>query len=343
MEPPSPPKIVVSAMYRFATLPDHESLRAPLLQIMQKHNIKGSLLLAKEGINGTIAGPPSAITETLAHLKSIPQLSALTHKESYHSTLPFTHQKVLLKKEIVTMGLPNLDPLNVCGTYCKPNQWNTLISDPNTTLIDTRNEYEIQTGTFQNAVNPQISTFVEFPKWVEKNLDPKTHKKIAMYCTGGIRCEKSTAYLKGLGFNEVYHLEGGILKYLEEVEKEKSMWEGECYVFDQRVTVDHDLKRGKYDKCFGCRRPVSGEDKVREEYQFGLSCHRCWGALSEKQKLRFAEREKQFEKAEAGGKLHIGMDAKFDAKVNKEEKVKKREKDRLANLEMQAEKKLKGE
>jgi UPF0176 protein len=343
MEPPSPQKIVVSAMYRFATLPDPESLRAPLLQIMQKHNIKGSLLLATEGINGTIAGPPSGILETLAHIKSIPQLSLLHHKESRHTTLPFTHQKVLLKPEIVTMGIPNLSPLTSRGTYCPPSLWNTLISDPSTLLIDTRNDYEIICGTFKNALNPNISTFPEFPKWVEKNLDPKTHKKIAMYCTGGIRCEKSTAYLKGLGFDEVYHLEGGILKYLEEVGREDSMWEGECYVFDQRVTVDHELKRGKWDKCFGCRRPVGEEDKGREGYQFGVSCHRCWGGLSEKQRLRFAERERQFEKAEKGGKLHIGMDAKIDAKVNKEEKVRKREKDRLANLEMQAEKKLKGE
>jgi UPF0176 protein len=330
MEPSTTPtpKIVVSAMYRFATLPDHESLRAPLLQIMQKHNIKGSLLLAKEGINGTIAGPLPAITSLLAHIKSTPQLAALTHKESYHTTLPFTHQKVVLKKEIVTMGLPDLDPLTCRGTYCAPSEWNTLISSPDTILIDTRNEYEIQTGTFQTAINPHISQFTEFPQWVQNNLDPRTKKKIAMYCTGGIRCEKSTAYLKGLGFEEVYHLEGGILKYLEEVPKGESMWEGECYVFDQRVTVDHELQRGKYDKCFGCRRPVSGEDKLGEGYEFGLSCPRCVGGLSEKQKMRFAERERQFEKAEKGGKLHIGMDAKFDAKVNKEEKVKKREKER---------------
>jgi len=231
------------------------------------------------------------------------------------------------------MGLPDLDPLKVCGTYVKPEKWNEIISDPDVVVVDTRNEYEIQTGTFKNAVNPHIETFAEFPKYVEENLDKSKHKKVAMYCTGGIRCEKSTAFLKELGFDEVYHLEGGILQYLEDIPKDKSMWEGECYVFDQRVTVDHDLKKGKYDKCFGCRRPISEEDKQKDGYTFGLSCHRCYSQLTAKQLARFADREKQHEIAKKNGKIHIGMDAKIDAEKNKKKKEAQREKDRQANLE----------
>lgn len=230
---------VVCALYKFVELNHYQELRAPLLALMEENHIRGTLLLAQEGINGTVASSRQGIDALLAWLENEPSLKGTVYKESSASEPPFNRTKVKLKKEIVTMGVEGIDPRHVVGTYVKPQDWNALISDPEVLVVDTRNDYEVQLGTFKNALNPKTETFREFPHYVQENLDPQKHKKVAMFCTGGIRCEKSTAYLKEQGFEEVYHLEGGILKYLEEVPQEQSLWEGDCYVFDGRVAVGH--------------------------------------------------------------------------------------------------------
>ena len=234
----------------------------------------------------------------------------MSYKESYHKVNPFHRTKVKLKKEIVTMGVQDIDPKEIVGTYVKPKDWNQLISDPEVLLVDTRNDYEVHIGTFKNAVNPNTETFREFPQYVKKNLDPQKHKKVAMFCTGGIRCEKSTAYLKQQGFDEVFHLEGGILKYLEEVPEDNSLWEGECFVFDNRVAVNHKLEKGQYDQCNACRLPITEEDKQSDKYMEGVSCPHCYEKLSSEQKQRFTERQKQIELAKIRGEQHIGGDVK---------------------------------
>jgi len=298
--------IVVSALYKFVPLPHFKSLKAPLLAFMQAQQIKGTLLLAKEGINGTVSGNSEAITALYTFLDKQPGLENINHKESFHDKAPFNRTKVKLKKEIVTLGVENIDPLKSAGTYIKPKDWNTLLQDKEVTLIDTRNDYEVQLGTFKGALNPETTTFREFPDYVKNNLDPATHKKIAMFCTGGIRCEKSTAYLKELGFKEVYHLEGGILKYLEIVPEEDSLWQGECFVFDERVSVNHALKRGQYDQCHACRFPISENDKQTASYQPGISCPHCIDTKNDDQKQRYQEREKQNRLAKNRGETHIG-------------------------------------
>jgi len=264
--------IVVCALYHFVTLDDYEQLREPLQTVLTEHNVCGTLLLAREGINGTIAGSRSGIDAALAFLRA-----DIRCKESYTDSPPFHRCKVKLKKEIVTMGVADIDPNNIVGTYIKPKDWNALISDPEVTLIDTRNEYEVQIGSFTDAVNPHTKSFREFPAYAEQALDPGTHKKVAMFCTGGIRCEKSTAYLKSVGFDEVYHLEGGILKYLEEVPEDESLWQGECFVFDDRVTVNHQLERGQYDQCHACRMPITAESNACVDSQNARN-KRCWPA-----------------------------------------------------------------
>ncbi len=298
--------IVVCALYKFVTLDDHEALREPLLELMAEHEIRGTLLLAEEGVNGTVAGERAAIDALLAHLKSDPRLADLDHKESLDDENPFYRAKVRLKKEIVTLGVEGIDPRRSVGTYVEPEEWNDLISDPDTVLIDTRNEYEIGIGTFRNAVNPNTETFREFPEYVKEHLDPKKTAKVAMFCTGGIRCEKSTAYLKQLGFENVYHLKGGVLKYLEEVPEEKSMWEGECFVFDNRVSVGHGLVKGEHDQCHACRVPITEEDKRSPLYEKGVSCPRCHAAYTAERKARFKERERQIALARERGENHIG-------------------------------------
>ncbi len=320
--------IVVSAMYKFVVLEQFEALKAPLQAFMEANDVRGTLLLAKEGINGTVSGTQASIDALHQWLGSQPGLENIGHKESYHQKQPFNRTKVKLKKEIVALGVEGVDPNQVVGTYVKPTEWNALISDPEVVVVDTRNDYEYDIGTFKNALNPNTQTFREFPAYVKENLDPKTHKKVAMFCTGGIRCEKSTAYLKDLGFDEVYHLEGGILKYLEEVPKEETMWEGDCFVFDERVTVDHDLKKGKYDQCFGCRYPITEEDKQSDFFQHGVSCPRCFNSLSEKQMERFAEREKQSQLAKARGESHIGGDVLESMTQRREAKYQAREQQR---------------
>lgn len=301
-------KVVVCALYKFVTLADHEQLQAPLLQQMERLQIKGTLLLANEGINGTVAGSQSAIDALLVWLGEQPGLDNIVYKLSFDNDMPFYRTKVKLKKEIVTMGVEGIDPRKVVGTYVKPKDWNKLISDPEVLLIDTRNDYEVDIGTFKHAVDPKTKTFREFPDYVKENLDPQQHKKVAMFCTGGIRCEKSTAYLKEQGFDEVYHLEGGVLKYLEEVEQKDSLWQGECFVFDNRVSVNHDLEKGDYDQCNACRLPITEQDKASEHYVKGVSCPHCIDSISEKQRQRFAEREKQVQLAAKRGESHIGSD-----------------------------------
>ncbi len=316
--------IVVCALYKFVTLPDYELIRQPLLETMENQGVRGTLLLAKEGINGTIAGSRESIDAVLAWLKSDSRLTELETKESYSDKHPFNRTKVKLKKEIVTMGVDGIDPNRAVGTYVQPKDWNTLIADPSVLVIDTRNEYEHQVGTFKNAVNPHTGSFREFPQYVKENLDPGRHRKVAMFCTGGIRCEKSTAYLKEQGFDEVYHLRGGILKYLEDIPEEESLWQGECFVFDERVTVTHRLDKGSYDQCHACRLPITEADKASPLYVAGISCPHCHGKHTDKQKNRFSEREKQIELAKLRGETHIGADAAKALLAKREQKINRR-------------------
>jgi len=315
---------VVCALYKFVILEDFESIRPKLLNIMLENEVRGTLLLAKEGINGTIAGSRHSIDAVLNWLKEDVRFSDIVTKESFDTEVPFNRTKVKLKKEIVTMGVENIDPKKIVGTYVKPKDWNNLISDPDVLLVDTRNDYEVKIGTFQNALNPETETFREFPEYVEKNLDSNKHKKVAMFCTGGIRCEKSTAFLKEKGFEEVYHLEGGILKYLEEVPEEETMWKGECFVFDNRVAVNHKLEKGQYDQCNACRMPVTETEKQSEHFIEGVSCPHCYEKKTDAQKARFAERERQVNLARERGEQHIGGNAAEVIIRRKEEKKQER-------------------
>ena len=303
------PTVVVCALYKFVRLENFASLRQPLLSTMEENGIKGTLLLAAEGINGTVAGDRQGIDNLLLWLSQQLGLSNIVSKESYDVEMPFYRTKVKLKKEIVTMGVEGIDPNRVVGSYVKPKDWNALISDPDVLLVDTRNDYEIQIGSFKNAVNPNTDTFREFPQYVKDHLDPQKHKKVAMFCTGGIRCEKSTAYLKEQGFDEVYHLEGGILKYLEEVPEEETLWQGDCFVFDNRVAVNHALEAGQYDQCHACRMPITEAEKDNQYYIKGVSCLHCHDKHSPEQLARFKEREKQVALAKQRGEIHIGSEA----------------------------------
>ena len=306
---PDAPSTQVAALYRFVRLEDYENLRGPLLAFCEARGIRGTLLLAEEGINGTIAGTAQAISEVLEYLKKDDRLADLECKFSYNTDRPFLRMKVKLKKEIVTMGRPGIDPNQCVGRYASPEQWNTLVDDPECLVIDTRNDYEVEIGTFQGAINPNTTSFREFPEWVEKNLDPSKHKKVAMFCTGGIRCEKSTSLLVSMGFEDVWHLQGGILNYLEKTPVEQTRWDGECFVFDSRVSVDHDLEKGSYDQCYACRFPIDDAQKASDLYVPGVSCPRCHDAHSDQQKERFTERQKQIALAKARGEAHIGADA----------------------------------
>lgn len=298
---------VVAAMYKFVHLPDYEAIREPLLAHMLDLGVKGTLLLAEEGLNGTVAGTRVAIDGLMEFLLSDERLHDLSYKESHAADMPFMRTKVKLKKEIVTMGVAGTDPNALNGQRVDPKDWNALISDPEVLLIDTRNDYEVHIGTFQGAINPDTDTFREFPKYVKENLDPQKHKKVAMFCTGGIRCEKSTNYLLSQGFEEVFHLNGGILKYLEEVPEEESLWRGECFVFDGRVAVGHGLEESDYIQCFACRRPLSEEDQHSPHYVEGVSCPYCVEEYDEEHRQRFIERQKQIELARARKQDHIGV------------------------------------
>ena len=299
-------EIVVAALYKFVTLKDFHALREPLLDRCQRAEIKGTILLAQEGINGTIAGSREGIDQVLAYLRSDSRLANLAHKESYDDHMPFYRMKVKLKNEIVTMGVDGIDPNELVGAYVKPSEWNALVNDPEVILLDTRNDYEFGIGTFKGSLDPKTTTFREFPAFVRENLDPSRNKKVAMFCTGGIRCEKASAFMLNEGFEEVYHLEGGILKYLEEIPAEESTWEGECFVFDNRVAVNQALEKGQYDQCYGCRHPITEQDKLSEHYEKGVCCPGCYGSLSDDQKMRFAERQKQVDLAAARNEIHIG-------------------------------------
>jgi len=316
-------QIVVCALYKFVTLENFQLLRQPLHDVMETNQVRGTLLLANEGINGTIAGTRVGINNVLAWLHTDPRFADIDTKESFTDRLPFNRTKVKLKKEIVTMGIEGIDPKCVVGTYVEPSDWNKLITDPDVILIDTRNDYEYQVGTFKNAINPNTESFREFPRYISENLDPEKHKKVAMFCTGGIRCEKSTAFLKEQGFEEVYHLKGGILKYLEQVPADETLWEGECFVFDERVTVNLQLKKGLYDQCNACRLPITEADKASSQYEKGVSCPHCFGKVSDSQKIRFMEREKQIELAKKRGETHIGADAAKILIAKREAKIKR--------------------
>lgn len=285
--------IIVATFYKFVSLPNFQEIQQPLLEYCQSQNIKGTILLAKEGINGTIAGTRQGIDHTLAYLRSHLPFADLEHKESTATDLPFARLKVRLKKEIVTLGIPEVDPNQQVGTYIAPQDWNQVISNPEVTLIDTRNQYEVEIGTFQGAINPQTESFREFPEYIAKNIDPKQHPKVAMFCTGGIRCEKASSYLLAQGFQEVYHLKGGILKYLEEVPTEESLWQGECFVFDERVTVKEGLEIGNYELCYACGHPISEADKTSPYYEPIISCPYCYEELTPEKKERQLNRQRQ--------------------------------------------------
>jgi UPF0176 protein len=296
--------LLVAALYRFVDFADFEDWREPLLDLCRAQAVKGTLLLAKEGINGTIAGPQAGVQCVLDRLRADPRFADLQPKFSQAGEPPFHRMKVRLKREIVTMGVDGIDPNQLVGTYVDPDQWNALIQDPDVTVIDTRNDYEVAIGTFAGARNPNLSSFREFPAWLKREV--QAGQKVAMFCTGGIRCEKSTAYLKQLGVREVFHLQGGILKYLETVPEEKSLWEGECFVFDERVAVGLGLVPGSYHLCRSCRLPISEADRNRAEFEEGVSCHHCHASTSEARKASCRERRKQVELAQARGQQHLG-------------------------------------
>jgi UPF0176 protein len=304
------------AFYHFVTLDKKNNIQEHVYNFCEANNIKGTILLADEGINGTISGKEKNIRDFLIFIKKEGLFngvfSKLEHKESWASKNPFYRMKVRLKKEIVALGVDGVSPTKNVGKYVKPEEWNNLISDPNTIIIDTRNHYEVDIGTFKNATNPNTSTFRELPSFIEENLDPKTPKKIAMFCTGGIRCEKATSLMLDKGFKDVYHLEGGILKYLETIDKDKSLWEGECFVFDQRVAVTHGLNEGKYDQCYACRHPLSPDEMNSSHYIKGISCPYCYNKLTNEKKSSVIERQKQMELAKLRGEDHIGKQLNRD-------------------------------
>ncbi|WP_208434640.1 rhodanese-related sulfurtransferase [Bartonella taylorii] len=286
----------VAALYCFADLKHYCQLQKPLLDLCQVKGIKGTLLLAQEGINGTVAGSCAAIEALVSFIIAEPAFQTPEIKYSWASKMPFHRMKVRLKKEIVTMGVEGINPLKAVGTYVDPEDWNALIQDEETILIDTRNDYEYALGSFQGAIDPRIKTFREFPEWVLKHeADLKKKKKIAMFCTGGIRCEKSTAYVRDLGYDQVYHLKGGILKYLEKIPKEKSLWWGECFVFDERVSVKHGLEECGRELCHACRSPLNAESKLSVHYEEGVSCDACYNTKNDADRQRFRERHKQFQ------------------------------------------------
>ena len=299
----------ICALYKFTRLDDFESIQLPLKTYLDSLSIRGTLLLAREGINGTISGSKGNLEKVLNYLQSDSRFIGLEFKYSYSNKAPFKRLKIKLKKEIVTMGLAQIDPTHSVGTYVKPKDWNELINDPDVVLIDTRNNYEYEIGSFKGAINPNTETFREFPSFTENSLEKYRNKKIAMFCTGGIRCEKSTAYLKSKGYENVFHLQGGILKYLEDVGENESLWEGECFVFDDRVAVKHNLEQGRYDQCHACRFPITKEDTMHPHYEKGASCPRCFGTKNSNQMNRYREREKQVQLAKKRGEEHIGNDA----------------------------------
>ena len=299
--------LTVAALYHFTRFDNPAALQGPLLAVCQAGGVKGSLLLAPEGINGTIAGPRAGIDAALAHIRALPGCTGLIWKESPAGEMPFGRMKVKLKREIVTMGVEGVDPRASVGHYVEAQDWNALISAPDVAVIDTRNAYEVKIGTFKGAVDPETHSFRDFPAWWQANRERFHNKRIAMFCTGGIRCEKSTNYLISQGVEDVYHLQGGILKYLEDVPAEQSLWDGECYVFDGRVSVGHGLVAGDYTSCGACRRPVSSADRADPVFEQGVCCPACVDEYSPSDRERFRERERQMKLAEARGERHLGQ------------------------------------
>lgn len=306
---------LTAALYKFVELPDFADLRAPLLACCEANGVKGTLLLASEGINGTIAGAPDGVRAVLAFLRADPRLATLEHKEAHADRMSFYRMKVRLKREIVTLGVPDVHPALMAGQYVKPEDWNRLLDEPGVVLVDTRNDYEVGIGSFRGAINPATRSFSELPDWVDREMaeggklaatDGKK-PRVAMFCTGGIRCEKSTAFLRAKGFDEVYHLEGGILKYLETVPQAQSYWQGECFVFDERVSVGHGLSVGDHSLCRSCRDPLSPEDRASPLYELGVSCAHCHARTTEHQKQGYRERQHQVELAESHHQAHIGV------------------------------------
>ncbi|NRB05483.1 MAG: rhodanese-related sulfurtransferase [Rhodobacteraceae bacterium] len=297
----------VAALYHFTRFDDLPALQRPLADLCESKGIKGTLLLAHEGINGTVAGTRDAIDEMIAHIQAMPGCAGLEWKESTAQNMPFSRMKVRLKREIVTMGQPDIDPLARVGHYVDADDWNDLIQDPDVVVIDTRNDYEVAIGTFDGAIDPKTESFGQFPEWWQDNKDKFEGKKVAMFCTGGIRCEKSTNYLLGQGVEDVYHLKGGILKYLEEVKADDSLWKGSCFVFDGRVSVGHGLEEGPHELCYACRRPILPEDMQHPAYEEGVSCHQCIDEKSDADKARFRERQKQMALARKRGTKHFRM------------------------------------
>lgn len=293
--------LTVAALYHFTPFPDPDTLKGPLAHVACENGVKGTLLLAREGINGTIAGPRAGIDAVLAHIRTLPGCATLEWKESTAQTMPFGRMKVRIKREIVTMGQPDVDPVASVGNYVEPADWNALISAPDVAVIDTRNEYEVQIGSFAGAVDPGTASFRDFPAWWRANAHRFHNKRIAMFCTGGIRCEKSTNFLLGEGVENVFHLKGGILKYLEEIPEDASLWQGECFVFDKRVSLGHGLRQGPHTLCHACRRPLAPKDRQRPEYEEGVSCHRCVGEYTDIDRERFRERQRQAERGECFG------------------------------------------
>jgi UPF0176 protein len=311
--------LLTAAFYKFVELPDYKALREPLLAHCESVGVKGTILLAEEGINGTIAGEQQGVRDVLAYLRRDPRLADLEHKESGATEMPFYRMKVRLKKEIVTLGVPGVNPARMAGTYVTPQEWNTLLDDPDVVFVDVRNDYEVALGTFKGALNPETKSFSDFPKWVAEQEQLRRKPKVAMFCTGGIRCEKSTAFMRMAGFDEVYHLQGGILKYLEVVPETESRWEGECFVFDERVAIGHGLKPGRYELCRSCRLPISDEDKTSSHFIAGVSCPKCYENRSEEKKRGLAERHRQVELAKQRNDAHIGVRQEFRAKPKKSE------------------------
>ncbi len=298
--------ITVAALYHFTRFPDPDALRGPIVDLCHTHGLRGTLLLAPEGVNGTVAGSRDGIDALIAHLRALPGCDGLEWKESRAAEMPFLRLRVRLKREIVTMGQPDVDPTASVGRYVAPQNWNDLIAQEDVVVIDTRNDYEVAIGSFDGAIDPQTRSFGEFPDWWRKNSQRFHNKRVAMFCTGGIRCEKSTNFLLGEGVEEVFHLQGGILKYLEDVPEDQSLWQGECFVFDQRVAVGHGLAQGSHFLCHACRRPLALTDKSRPEYEAGVQCHQCVDQFSEADRDRFRERQRQIGLAKQRGERHLG-------------------------------------
>lgn len=322
------PAFVIAALYKFVSLPKFQDLQKPLLDKCKEQNVMGTLLLAHEGLNGTIAGSKASIDQVLAWLRSKPEFHDLDVKFSHAHEAPFYRMKVRLKKEIVTLGVDTVDAANNAGTYVEPEHWNELISDPDVVVVDTRNDYEVAIGTFKGAENPNTTNFRQLPDWVDQKLKASPETKVAMFCTGGIRCEKSTALLKSKGYENVFHLKGGILKYLENVPEEESLWEGDCFVFDQRVSVKHGLEVGNYDMCNACRMPVSQDEVKDARFVRGVSCPHCHDTLDDRRRARFAERQKQMELAKSRNENHLAADVSAAKAAKRAEKEAQRARSR---------------